>query len=42
MRTKKTNLIGVIVPKISSETPSRVVEGITDVLSLMNFKQQKI
>ena len=33
MRTKKTNLIGVIVPKISSETPSRVVEGITEVLS---------
>ena len=24
MRTKKTNLIGIIVPKISSETPSRV------------------
>ena len=33
MRTKKTNLIGVIVPKISSETPSRVVEGITEILS---------
>ena len=33
MRTKKTNLIGVIVPKISSETPARVVEGITEVLS---------
>ena len=27
MRAKKTNLIGVIVPKISSETPARVVEG---------------
>ena len=33
MRTKKTNLIGVIVPKISSETPARVVEGITEGLS---------
>lgn len=33
MRTKKTNLVGVIVPKISSETPARVVEGITEVLS---------
>lgn len=33
MRTKKTNLIGVIIPKISSETPSRVVEGITEILS---------
>ena len=26
MRTKKTNLIGVIVPKISTETIARVVE----------------
>ncbi|MEG1287408.1 MAG: LacI family DNA-binding transcriptional regulator [Clostridium sp.] len=33
MRTKKTNLIGVILPKISTETPPRVVEGITEVLS---------
>lgn len=33
MRTKKTNLIGVIVPKISSETIARVVEGMTDVFS---------
>lgn len=33
MRTKKTNLIGVIVPKISSETISRVVEGMTEVFS---------
>ncbi len=37
MRTKKTNLIGVIVPKISTETPSRVVEGITEVLSEENY-----
>ena len=33
MRTKKTNLIGVIVPKISSETIARIVEGMTDVFS---------
>lgn len=33
MRTKKTNLIGVIVPKISTETPPRVVEGITEIIS---------
>ena len=33
MRTRKTNLIGVIVPKISTETTSRVVQGITEVLS---------
>lgn len=33
MRNKKTNLIGVIIPKISSETPSKVVGGITEVLS---------
>ncbi|GAA0083997.1 LacI family DNA-binding transcriptional regulator [Clostridium sp. CTA-7] len=33
LRTKKTNLIGVIVPKISTETASRVIEGITEVLS---------
>ena len=37
MRTKKTNLIGVIVPKISSETPARVVEGITEVLSCNGY-----
>lgn len=29
LRTKKTNLIGVILPKISSETISRVVDGIS-------------
>ena len=37
MRTKKTNLIGVIVPKISSETPARVVEGITEILSTNGY-----
>lgn len=29
LRTKKTNLIGVILPKISSEAVSRIVEGIS-------------
>ncbi|MEL7596723.1 MAG: LacI family DNA-binding transcriptional regulator, partial [Clostridiaceae bacterium] len=33
MRTKKTNLIGIIVPKISTETASRVVEGIMNEIS---------
>lgn len=37
MRNKKTNLIGVIIPKISSETPARVVEGITEVLSANGY-----
>lgn len=37
MRTKKTNLIGVILPKISTETPPRVVEGITEVLSKYGY-----
>ena len=29
LRTKKTNLIGVILPKISSSTISRIVDGIS-------------
>ena len=29
LRTKKTNLVGVIVPKISSSTISRIVDGIS-------------
>ncbi|MDR2940699.1 MAG: LacI family DNA-binding transcriptional regulator [Clostridiales bacterium] len=33
LRTKKTNVIGVIVPKISSEAISKVVSGISSVLS---------
>lgn len=32
LRTKKTNLIGVILPKISSETISRIVDGISYVV----------
>lgn len=37
LRTKKTNLIGVIVPKISTETAPRVVEGIADELNSHGF-----
>lgn len=37
MRTKKTNLIGVIVPKISTETAPRVVEGISDEVSVHGY-----
>lgn len=33
LRTKKTNLIGVILPKISSETISRIVDGISGEIS---------
>ena len=29
MRSQRTNLIGVIVPKISTETAARVIEGVT-------------
>lgn len=37
LRTKKTNLIGVIVPKISTETTSRVIEGISDEISKYGY-----
>lgn len=33
LRTKKTKVIGVILPKISTETSSRLVNGIDDVLA---------
>ena len=33
LRTKKTNLIGVILPKISSEAVSRMIEGISTELT---------
>lgn len=33
LRTKKTNLIGVILPKISSETISKIVSGISEGIS---------
>lgn len=37
LRTKKTNLIGVILPKISSETISKIVSGISNELSNYNY-----
>lgn len=38
LRTKKSGVIGVILPKISTETASRVVGGINEVLSKENFQ----
>ncbi|WP_163527058.1 LacI family DNA-binding transcriptional regulator [Halobacillus ihumii] len=38
LRTKKSGVIGVILPKISTETASRVVGGINEVLSRENFQ----
>lgn len=37
LRTKKTNLIGVIVPKISSETISRIVDGISSEVNKFGY-----
>lgn len=37
LRTKKTNLIGVIVPKISSETISRIVDGISSQVNKFGY-----
>lgn len=38
LRTKKTKLIGVILPKINSDTVSRMVAGISDVLSEQGYQ----
>ncbi|WP_163536096.1 LacI family DNA-binding transcriptional regulator [Gracilibacillus sp. YIM 98692] len=38
LRTKKTGVIGVILPKISTETASRVVSGINDVLQANQYQ----
>lgn len=38
LRTGKTNLIGVIVPKISSGSISRMINGISSVLEGTNYK----
>lgn len=37
LRTKKTMLIGVIVPKINSDTVSKVVDGICNVLAAQGY-----
>lgn len=38
LRTKKTNLIGVILPKINSDTVSRMVAGISEVLAKNDYQ----
>ena len=38
LRTKKTRLVGVILPKINSDTVSRMVAGISDVLSKNGYQ----
>lgn len=38
LRTKRNHLIGVIVPKISSESVSRMVDGITEALFGTNYQ----
>ena len=38
LRTKKTNLIGVIIPKINSDSISRMVAGISIVLSRAGYQ----
>ena len=38
LRTKKTSLIGVILPKINSDTISREVAGISDVLTARGYQ----
>lgn len=38
LRTKKTKLAGVIIPKINSDTVSRMVAGISDVLAKAGYQ----
>lgn len=38
LRTGKTNLVGVVIPKISSQSVSRMVAGITEVLSQHHYQ----
>ena len=38
LRTKKTKLVGVIIPKINSDTVGRMVAGISDVLSRSGYQ----
>ena len=43
LRTKKTSLIGVILPKINSDTISREVTGISDILTYLSlFKERQV
>ena len=38
LRTKKTKLVGVVLPKINSDTISREVAGISDVLAKRGYQ----
>lgn len=38
LRTKKTKLVGIIIPKISSETISRIVDGISSTLDNQGYQ----
>ena len=38
LRTKKTSLVGVVLPKINSDTISREVAGISDVLTARGYQ----
>lgn len=38
LRTRKSGMVGIIIPKISSESVSKMVEGISSVLSKENYK----
>lgn len=38
MRTKQKKLIGVVIPKISSETVSRTVDGISEIISAHGYQ----
>ena len=38
LRTKKTKLVGVVLPKINSDTISREVAGISDVLTKKGYQ----
>ncbi len=38
LRTRKTKLVGVILPKINSDSVSRMVAGISDVLNKNNYR----
>ena len=38
LRTKKTKLVGVIIPKINSDTVGRMVAGISDVLNRSGYQ----
>ncbi|QHE51818.1 LacI family DNA-binding transcriptional regulator [Pontibacillus sp. HMF3514] len=38
LRTKRSGVIGIILPRISTETASRLVNGINDVLSKQGFQ----